>query len=217
MNGAMNDPTSLLKPKRGRPSAARAGALDRHVVEVARRKFLAEGYDAVSIEQVAAEAKVSKGTVYARHPSKEALFSAVVAAMVKQWSQEAALRDDTLTDNIEQRLRHHAQTIVSSLQRPDVLAMQRLILSLQDRFPEASKAMYDHGYRYIVDLICRDVREAAEREGSPARDPMAVAQLLVNAITGRQFQESSRPEIVSELPRYAERVVDLIMAARRSW
>lgn len=205
---------SLLKPRRGRPSAERAEAIDRHIIAVARQMFLAEGYDVVAMEQVAFAANISKGTLYARHSSKEALFSAVVDAAIRDWSDEASTRDHLLTDDIGQRLKHHAGSIVASLHRPDVLAFQRLVLSVRDRFPGAAQAMYAQGYRYIVEYIADDIRAAAERDGMEVRDAAVVAEILVAAITGRQIQEGYADE---GLGAYAERAVDLLMAARANW
>ena len=108
------------RPRSGRPTAARVSAIDRAIVEAARAMFLVGGFDGVAMEQVAATADISKGTLYARYPSKEALFSAVIEASIRDWSEEAARSDDQLTDDIGQRLRHHARTIAASLLRPDL-------------------------------------------------------------------------------------------------
>ena len=93
-------PSPAAKSRRGRPSASRVGAIDRTIIETARQLFLADGFDAVAMEQVAAVAKVSKGTLYARYPAKEALFTAVIRASLREWSEEAARQDHELTDDI---------------------------------------------------------------------------------------------------------------------
>lgn len=204
----------LLKPRRGRPSAARAEAIDRHIVAIARQMFLSDGYDVVAMEQVAATARISKGTLYARHPSKEALFSAVVEAAISEWSDASAQQDHLLTDDIEQRLRHHAFAIITSMRRPDVVAFQRLVLSVRDRFPETATAMHEKGYLYIVDFIARDIESAAERDGVPLRRPELVAELLIAAVTGKEMQDGVCGE---ELEIFADGVVDLLMAARAIW
>lgn len=212
-----NPPLPATKSRRGRPSASRVGAIDQTIVETARRLFLAEGYDAVAMEQVAALADVSKGTLYARYPAKEALFNAVITASVREWSAEAAQHDDELTDDIEQRLRHHARTIVASLQRPDVKALQRLILSIRGRFPETARAMHDAGYDYIVDLIAADIAAAAVRDGMPARNPRDVARMIVAGITGLQLQEDFGEWDAGDLPQFAQRLIDVVMAGRPRW
>ncbi|MDE2436400.1 MAG: TetR/AcrR family transcriptional regulator [Sphingomonadales bacterium] len=203
-------------PKRGRPSTARARGIDRAIIDAAREQFFAEGFDAVAMEQVAAKARVSKGTLYARHPSKEALFAAVIQASVQDWSDQASASDHLLTDDIEQRLRHHARTIALAIQQPDVQATQRLIVSIGQRFPQLAGTLSEYGFRYIVDLVAGDLAAAARRDGQALRDPLGVAKLLVTSISGLQLQRIGGNDGES-MEAFADRVVDLILAARSAW
>jgi AcrR family transcriptional regulator len=184
---------------------------------VARDKFFAEGFDNVSMEQVAAEARVSKGTLYARHPSKESLFRAVIHATVEGWSEEAGRNDALLPKDLAGRLRHHARTIARSSLRDDVQATRRLIVSTSQRFPLLSAAMHETGYRFIIDLLVGEIEAAAARDGIPARDPEGVAKLLVNALSDLRIQEGLTPEQDDAADRFADRVVDLLLAARAAW
>lgn len=205
------------KPVRGRPTADQANSIDRSIVDTARTMFLADGFDAVGMKQVAETARVSKGTLYARYPSKEALFKAVIEQSIADWSAEASLQDAALTDNIEQRLRHHATIIATWLGRPDVLALQRLLLSVQERFPELSEVMQRRGNDYIVGLIARDIEEAAARDRRNLRDAHAVARLLVAAISGAQMQRGTAHENDEDLQGFAQRAVDLILWGTSAW
>ncbi|WP_027803710.1 TetR/AcrR family transcriptional regulator, partial [Paraburkholderia dilworthii] len=60
----------------GRPKDA---AKHTSIVEAATRLFSGQRYDTVTMEAVAAEAGVSKMTVYSHFSDKEALFEAVVS------------------------------------------------------------------------------------------------------------------------------------------
>jgi len=211
----MTKSTASHQPKRGRPSVARAEALDRLVIDTARSMFLADGFDAVAMEQVAAAARISKGTLYARHPSKEALFIAMVEDIIRRWSDEASGEDYLLTDDIETRLRHHARTIATWLHRPDALALQRLVFAVRDRFPDVARSMHDRGYRYIVELIRGDIEGAAAHDGTAVRDPLAVAELIVSSIAGRQLQDVDITPASLEI--FAQRVIDIVLAARSDW
>lgn len=200
-------------PKRGRPSVAQVAAIDRAIVATARDLFFAEGFDAVAMEQIAARVPVSKGTLYARYPSKEALFVAIISALVKEWSDRASQQDHLLSGDIEQRLRHHARTIAQSLREPDVQAMQRLIVSIRGRFPDLAKAMHDHGYAFITGIIVRDLADDAARSGQTLRDPESVARTLVSGLAGYDIQNQDPDGIAP----FAERLVDLLIAARAAW
>jgi TetR/AcrR family transcriptional repressor of mexJK operon len=209
---------TAFQPRRGRPNASQAAAIERAILSTARQRFLEDGYDAVSMESVAGETGVSKGTLYARYASKEALFTAVVEAAVQDWSEASARNDHLLTDDIGERLRHHAATIAASLVQPDVRAFQRLLLANRDRFPELSRVMYDIGYVYIVKLITRDIEEASKRDRVPVSDAKGVAALLVSAITGWQLQESSIRDLAEgDIVAFGNRTVDLMLSGRSAW
>ncbi|MFN3457997.1 MAG: TetR/AcrR family transcriptional regulator [Novosphingobium sp.] len=205
------------QPVRGRPTAEQVTSIDRAIVSTARTMFLAEGFDAVGMKQVAETARVSKGTLYARYPSKEALFKAVIEQTIEDWSAEASQQDDLLTDNIEQRLRHHAKIIATWLGRPDVLALQRLLLSVQERFPELSEVMQRRGNDYIIGFIARDIEEAAARDQRNLRDAHAVARLLVTGITGAHLQGGFSGAKDEDLQGFAQRAVDLILWGASAW
>src|ERR1700684_2433607 len=54
------------------------GAKRRQIVEGARSIFLAQGFDAASMNDIARAAGVSKGTLYVYFDNKEQLFQAIV-------------------------------------------------------------------------------------------------------------------------------------------
>lgn len=205
-------------PRRGRPNAEQLAAIEQTILSAARRLFFEEGFDAVTMERVAAVAGVSKGTLYARYPSKGPLFTAIVEASLLELSRAAAAREHSLPDDIGERLRHHARAIAGSLVLPEIKVFQRTLLTHRDRFPELSRTIYDRGYRYIVDLVAADVRAAAERDGVPVRDPESIGAMLVSTVTGWQTQEIGHHEpSYEELERFALRAVDLLLAARSAW
>lgn len=214
----MSSPAPDFQPKRGRPSAKQVAAIEHTILSTARRLFFDEGFDAVAMESIAAAAGVSKGTLYSRYPSKSALFSAIIEKSVEEWAELSAQQDHLLHDDIAERLKHHARTIAGSLVLPEVKAFQRILLANRDRFPELSRAMYDTGYRYIVELIARDVQTAADRDGMPVRDPETIGALLVSAVTGWQLQELAHHDLsYEEIEQFAMRTVSLLLAARSAW
>src|SRR3982751_4702663 len=63
------------KPQRGRPRDPERG---RRILEAARRHFSEHGLERANVDAIAADAGVSKMTVYNNFGSKEGLFQAVV-------------------------------------------------------------------------------------------------------------------------------------------
>ena len=76
-----------LHAKRERRKEARPGEL----LEAALDLFVEKGFTATRVEEVAARAGVSKGTLFLYFPSKEDLFKAVVRENIsshfKEWNQ----------------------------------------------------------------------------------------------------------------------------------
>lgn len=87
----MADPTAP-----GRRQRKRGKTLD-HLASTAFRLFEANGYDAVTMEQIATEADVAKGTLYNHFPVKEALLAhwihAELALHIRQLEEEIGRRE----------------------------------------------------------------------------------------------------------------------------
>jgi AcrR family transcriptional regulator len=67
-------------------------ALELRLVETAAKLFTDQGYDATSIDQIAALAGIGKQTIYRRYPTKDHLFKAVLTEHLFQrflgaWAQ----------------------------------------------------------------------------------------------------------------------------------
>lgn len=91
------DPTSsdAAEPDASRRERKRQQTLD-HLAQTAYRLFETLGYDAVTMEQIAAQADVSKGTLYNHFPVKEALLAhrfhgELAATLTELWPALQAL------------------------------------------------------------------------------------------------------------------------------
>ena len=73
-------------------AAPETGAVDsakaRQILDGARTVFLAQGFDAASMNDIAREAGVSKGTIYSYFPSKDALFAALIREDKRQQAEQ---------------------------------------------------------------------------------------------------------------------------------
>jgi AcrR family transcriptional regulator len=207
-----------FKPRRGRPSAKQVAAIDAAILQAAKTMFLEDGFDQAAMESVIAKTGVSKSTLYARYPSKEDLFSAVIEASVQEWSKLSSVDDDQLTDDIGQRLHHHARTIARSLTMQEIQAFRRILLATQDRFPRLASAMYTQAYGFILNLLTRDIEDAALRDNRPVADARGVAERLIGAIVGWHLQESMVRDVpLAELLGFADRTADIMLAGRTVW
>ncbi len=70
--------TTVEPAKRGGARAARARETDDRILAAALSSFGTKGFDATSLDQLAAELGVTKQTILYHHPSKAALLDAVI-------------------------------------------------------------------------------------------------------------------------------------------
>jgi AcrR family transcriptional regulator len=119
----------------------RARAKRDQILAGARRVFLRDGFAAASTDDIAAEAKVSKRTLYVYYPSKEELFAGVMRELTIENPQTRALESmEEMTPGSEDELRRDllelAKKIVVTMMQPDYLALLRTTIADTHRFPQ---------------------------------------------------------------------------------
>jgi TetR/AcrR family transcriptional repressor of mexJK operon len=119
----------------------RARAKRDQILAGARRVFLRDGFAAGSTDAIAAEAKVSKRTLYVYYPSKEELFAGVMRDLTLENPQSRALESmEEMAPDSEEELRRDllelAQKIVTTMMQPDYLALLRTTIADTHRFPQ---------------------------------------------------------------------------------
>lgn len=150
----------------------------RQLLEAARTLFLEQPYDTVSTDAIVKEAKVSKATLYAYFPSKEALFAALVSDKCGQTAQ-AIWESAAASDDVEEVLRSIAQNFMAMFATGDALAFYRSIIAQVPRFPELGRVFYDSGPKVLQERMENFLRAASERGDLAIPDPkLAAIQFL---------------------------------------
>src|SRR5579863_3166766 len=129
---SMSSPPS----RRGRPRGSEAPEL----LAIARRMFLADGYRRTTMDAVAAEARISKQSLYRDYPSKDALYSAVVKDWVDRGYDAMRPHATALSEAPEAQdgLLRLAHVLQAGLLSPPVLQMRTLIASEAPRCPDVA-------------------------------------------------------------------------------
>lgn len=81
------------------------------ILEIATRIFSRYGYNKTSLDEIAAEARIAKGTIYYYFPSKEELFISVVRAQANSFVDEMR-RKLSQEKGFEEKLRYFIQAPV---------------------------------------------------------------------------------------------------------
>jgi len=161
----------------------------RQIIDGARTVFLAQGFDAASMGEIARQAGVSKGTLYVYFDSKEELF-AVVAREACKTQAETLLALDPDDHDVEAVLTRLGQGYARFLNKPGLLSPIRTIISISERMPAIGKMFYDTGPVVGVMTLCRYL-EAQVAAGYLAIDDCEVA--------AAQFLDSCRATIFKRL------------------
>lgn len=202
---------------RGRPKAEDLAELEIRLVRVARQFFLDKGYGATSMNEIAKAARVSKGTLYARFPSKADLFRGIIDEQLQSMGGRVVLVG-AKPKNLEAMLRLYAVNSLRESLHTDVLRLNRLIYSEAIRFPELGDAAWARtraGVRHVSDII----REYADLESIPCKRPEAAAETFTTILRGMYGDLMLRGRIASEAEiRSATRsILAIFLAGRKDW
>ncbi len=128
------------------------------ILDAARPLFLREGDGATTLEAVAAEAGVSRMTLYRHFGSKEALVYSLVDG---RDGLEGSNSDDGA---VVERLRTFGVVFARSLMRLEALTLYRMIVAEAERFPDLAELFQERGRARapgrIADLSTRELRLA---------------------------------------------------------
>lgn len=124
----------------------------RQIIEGARALFLAQGFDAASMDAIARKAGVSKGTLYVYFDSKEQLFEAIVederGAQAEQiFALDAANRD------VEGVLTGLGVAYARFLCQPAAASALRTVIAIAERMPELGRKFYEFGPKCGIERL----------------------------------------------------------------
>ena len=209
-----------IQPRRprGRPKAEDVAALEARLIFVAREAFALHGYGATSINAIARAARVSKNTFYARFASKGAVFRAIVRRQIANVDEEFLPASEGNDAPLYERLRAYLDVALRRSLSPDMLAINRLIISESHQFAElaeAARARFAEGVEHVAQFI----RECARRDRIPCRDPSAAAELLLCAANGWYTLVMITNQVITVRARRAwvDAAVKIFMASRPAW
>lgn len=176
----MSTPSTTPEPNR-RSDAKRAA-----IVVAATAAFLAHGYEAASMDAIAADACVSKRTVYNHFPSKRDLFRAVTLRLYAGLFDADAMRV-TAEEAPEIALPRLARAILDHLRQPKVAGLLRLVIAEQQRIPELASEFQSAGKGPAVGIVERYFEEASKRGMLAVQDPLLAAQQFLGAVKESLF------------------------------
>jgi TetR/AcrR family transcriptional repressor of mexJK operon len=195
----------------GRPLDA---AKRQAIVETAAQHFFANGYAATSIEQIAADAGVSKVTIYNHFGDKRALFAAAVEGQCQRMPEHFAI-EGTQPGTIRERLTAIGESMVFFLSRPEMIQFDRRIAAETEHEPAIGAAFLDAGPRPMKRAFAAWLEHARAAGELAIADAELAAEQFVSMCKGmgdleRRFGAEVTPE---NSARRIAGAVDVFLAA----
>lgn len=184
------------------------------VIAAATEEFLAAGFEATSMDRIAARAGVSKRTVYNHFPGKEALFAAILQQL---WDASAA--GDAPVYSAKRALRGQLLQLLmrklSLLNDEAFLSLARVAIAAGIHSPERARDMVARMSEREEDLTLW-IRAAAADGRLTVPDPVFASQQLQGLVKAFAFWPQvtmGQPALGAEdQKRVAESAADMFLA-----
>jgi AcrR family transcriptional regulator len=178
----------------------------RQIVEGARAVFLARGFDAASMNDIARTAGVSKGTLYVYFKDKEELFEAIV-------EQECEVQAEGIFDldphdhDVEAVLTRLGFAYVGFLCRPEKASAVRIVIAIADRMPELGRKFYERGPARGIGKLAAYIAAQVDAGELHVEDCEVAAAQLMESYQAMIFKSMVFNFAPEPSPQKVERVV----------
>ena len=206
----------------GRPPRRLAGEVDARIIDAARRLFLERGLEGTSVDEIASLARAGKPTIYARFPSKETLFTAVVlrALPVEHFESDASAGA-----SVQERLESVGVSILKWVLVSETIGMIRLAIAEARRFPDLASRVNRLARERTDQAVVRLLGDAAQSDELgklPAFAPRRLATttlffrgLVVMPLILRALYGEKLKGLQEEIEPHVARSVAFFLAACR--
>ena len=166
-------PTRVPAPKAAGPGRPKDLGKRASILEAAKRLFLEQGYQGVSMDQIAAAAGVSKLTVYSHFGDKETLFSAAITAKCQD-----VLPDELFVrppeGPLREQLRALGHAFFALITREVAIAMHRMMNTPGTAENALRDLFWNAGPRRVQDVFAQFL-QARVAQGQLEVDDVALA------------------------------------------
>lgn len=160
----------------------RSDAKRRAILAAARDVFLSAGFGAASMDAVAADAGVSKMTIYRQFGSKEELFAGLIEELCSRM-----IGDDLSLDPkrpVEQVLREYATRVLDILFDPVTIELHRIVVAESRRFPALGRLFYRSGPEASIRALQAYLDALSARRGIALLDTRRSAEEFLEVLRG---------------------------------
>ena len=178
---ATQDDAAKPPPRRGRP---RDPERLKRILEAARKHFYAHGLERANVDAIAAEAGVSKMTVYSHFGSKEGLFGVVV-----QDRTDRVMGGDAGAEAMDPMKPRDAllalgEQFFELTREEHTLGKFRSLYGAASTHAEACQAFYSQGPQRLMGQLAGYLRRAQQAGTLRVKNPALAANLFLSMFLG---------------------------------
>ena len=181
----MTMPARTLRPAEAAPeehSEKRS-----QILKGATEVFMAKGFDAASMGEIARVAGVSKGTLYVYFEDKEALFEAIVQEACRVQAEHVFDLDPNDHD-IETVLTRTGIAYGTVMCRPEGISALRTVVAIAARMPDLGRIFYETGPNDGVRKLTEYLKAQVDAGVLVIEDCEVVATQFIDALTATTFK-----------------------------
>jgi TetR/AcrR family transcriptional repressor of mexJK operon len=169
------------------------------------------------MDAIAAAAGVSKGTLYGRYTTKEALLRAVIADQVASWSKDSQADGVPIPLELRGRLKHRAHALMEYCCCGKLERLDRLIAG-GPPMHELRRLHHEVSHKRTVQVMAQDIIDGSRDQLIQPRMAVRLAEMLVAMLYGwlrtqQQIWRVKREEALT----YADHAVDVLFEGRSAW
>jgi TetR/AcrR family transcriptional repressor of mexJK operon len=174
--------TTKRRSNGGRPTQAQIALRDKRLLDTAEALFIAHGFSATTLENIAKQSRVALRTIYQQHGGKEEIF----AAMIRRYVTHISDLDLDLDWNgaLDAVLRRAAVKLVEFCTIPEAVAFQRLMIAESARFPALMLALSQEAHGKTMAAVEAVLVEARKRGLIETGDIKLAARLFIEMTVG---------------------------------
>ena len=188
----------------------------RQILDGALAVFMTQGFDAASMNDIAATANVSKGTLYVYFEDKEHLFVALLEREreVQKAAAFAALDEEP---DLVRGLTHFGERLMRLLVAEFAISAHRVVIGVAERMPDLGREFYENGPMQGARRIASYLERWIARGELEIEDTaLAAAQFIdlcqSTLLRPRLFNAEREPASDAEVSRVVASAVEMFLA-----
>ncbi|MCX8996887.1 TetR/AcrR family transcriptional regulator [Rhizobiaceae bacterium BDR2-2] len=186
------------------------------ILDGARTVFMAQGFDAASMNDIVREAGVSKGTIYVYFENKEQLFGALIARERDRFATEMR-KAVARYDHVEEALDHYGRALTAHMCGKGTICAMRNVIAVAGRMPGLTRGFFRSAPATIRTVLKEMIDREVKNGRLVAEDTDLAARQFIDLATGtflkfRLFGEMPEPPTPEEIAYTTGEAVKTFMA-----